>query len=77
MGKRIILYHPLSPFLMGCDSFALLPAPCSRVLAFEPVPHFRAFLEYNVHINNFQHLVEVKPNVVSEGRDLEFPTSIS
>ncbi|GAX85604.1 hypothetical protein CEUSTIGMA_g13019.t1 [Chlamydomonas eustigma] len=36
-----------------------------RVIAFEPVPHFRAFLEYNLHLNNLQHLVEVKPNVVS------------
>ena len=36
-----------------------------RVLAFEPVPHFRAFLEYNVHVNNLQHLVEVRPNIVS------------
>ena len=30
----------------------------------EPVPHFRAFLEYSIHLNNLQHLVEVKPNVV-------------
>ncbi len=36
-----------------------------RVLAFEPVPHFRAFLEYNVHLNNLHHLVDVRPNVVS------------
>ncbi len=36
-----------------------------RVLAFEPVPHFRAFLEYNIHLNNVQHLVDVRPNVVS------------
>ena len=34
-------------------------------MTFEPVPHFRAFLEYNVHINNLQHLVEVQTSIVS------------
>ena len=32
----------------------------------EPVPHFRAFLEYSIALNNLQHLVTVLPNVVSE-----------
>lgn len=41
------------------------PAPPTRVIAFEPVPHFRAFLEYNVHVNNFGHLVEIRDVVVS------------
>uniref|UniRef100_A0A7R9VX54 Methyltransferase FkbM domain-containing protein n=1 Tax=Chlamydomonas euryale TaxID=1486919 RepID=A0A7R9VX54_9CHLO len=36
-----------------------------RVIAYEPVPQFRAFLEYNVHLNGLEHLVEVRKNVVS------------
>ena len=40
-----------------------------RVLAFEPVPHFRAFLEYNVHVNNLQHLVEVHSSIVSHSHN--------
>ena len=36
-----------------------------RVLAFEPVPQFRAFLEYNVHLNGLGNLVQITPNVVS------------
>ena len=34
----------------------------------EPVPHFRAFLEYSIALNNLQHLVTVLPNVVSGTR---------
>lgn len=36
-----------------------------RALAFEPVPHFHAFLEYNVHVNGVAHLVDMRGNVVS------------
>jgi len=36
-----------------------------RVIAFEPVPHFRAFLEFNVDINDLRHLVDVRSNAVS------------
>jgi hypothetical protein len=32
---------------------------------FEPVPHFRAFLEYNVLRNDLQHLVDIVGSVVS------------
>ena len=32
---------------------------------FEPVPHFRAFLEYNVYLNGIEHLVEFHTSVVS------------
>jgi len=44
-----------------------------RVIAFEPVPHFHAFLEYSVHINGFAHLVDMRSNVVSHeaGKDME------
>ncbi|GAX85608.1 hypothetical protein CEUSTIGMA_g13023.t1 [Chlamydomonas eustigma] len=46
--------------------FSVLAAAMGcRVLAFEPVPHFRAFLEYNLHLNNLQHLVDVRANVVT------------
>ena len=35
------------------------------MLVFEPVPHFRAFLEYNVYLNGIEHLVEFHTSVVS------------
>ena len=37
-----------------------------RVIAWEPVPHFRAFLEYTVALNNFTALVEVRSLVVAD-----------
>ena len=52
---------PLSP----CPTLPRFPPPQYRVLAFEPVPHFRAFLDFNVHLNNVHHLVEVRPNALS------------
>ena len=42
----------------------LWPAP-PRVLAFEPVPHFYAFLEYNVHLNGLAPRVDMRKNVIS------------
>lgn len=47
-------WHSLVAASMGC-----------RVIAFEPVSHFRAFLEYNVHLNNLSKLVDIRSNVVS------------
>jgi len=43
-----------------------------RVMAFEPVPHFRAFLEYTVALNGFGDLVDVRHEVVSHetGKEL-------
>lgn len=35
------------------------------MVAFEPVPHFRAFLEYSVHLNGLGKLVDIRDNVVS------------
>ncbi len=35
----------------------LLPPTRFRVLAFEPVPLFHAFLEYSVFLNGLAHLV--------------------
>ena len=29
------------------------------------MPHFRAFLDFNVHLNNVHHLVEVRSNALS------------
>jgi len=37
-----------------------------RVVAWEPVPHFRDFFLYGVALNNFQHLVQVRDKVVSD-----------
>ena len=54
-----LMAPPLTPPL----TLPLTHAP--RVLAVEPVPHFRAFLEYSIALNNLQHLVTVLPNVVS------------
>ena len=36
-----------------------------RVIVYEPVPHFRAFLEYNIALNGLDHLVEVRHDIVS------------
>ena len=36
-----------------------------RVVAWEPVPVFRAFLELGVRLNNFSHLVHVRAAAVS------------
>ena len=53
------------------------PAPL-RVVAFEPVPRFRAFLEYNLHLNGLMPHVQVKANAVSHtaNKDVEmvFPS---
>ena len=32
---------------------------------YEPVPHFRAFLEYNVALNGLEQLVEIRHDIVS------------
>jgi FkbM family methyltransferase len=46
--------------------FSILAASMGcRVLAFEPVPHFRAFFEYNVHLNGLGKLIDIRSNVVS------------
>ncbi len=37
-----------------------------RVIAWEPVPHNRAFLASNLAINNLTNLVTVRPQVVSD-----------
>eukprot|EP00798_Chlamydomonas_sp_ICE-L_P022341 gene22341-29430_t len=54
---------------MGCRVDAFEPVPHFRAFlevdAFEPVPHFRAFLEYNLHVNNFSPLVTVHACVIS------------
>ena len=43
------------------------------MLAFEPVPHFYAFLEYSVHLNGLASLVDMRKNVVSHesGKTME------
>ena len=43
------------------------------MLAFEPVPHFYAFLEYSVHLNGLVPLVDMRKNVVSHesGKTME------
>ncbi|GAX85607.1 hypothetical protein CEUSTIGMA_g13022.t1 [Chlamydomonas eustigma] len=46
--------------------FSILAASMGcRVIVFEPVPQFRAFLEYNVLLNGLQHLVDIVESVVS------------
>ncbi|GFR45755.1 hypothetical protein Agub_g7170 [Astrephomene gubernaculifera] len=46
--------------------FAVLAARLGcRVIAYEPVPLFRAFLELSVHLNHLTHLVDIRPYVVS------------
>ena len=43
-----------------------LHATVCRVIAWEPVPHFRAFLEYALALNNLTTLVEVRPWAVAD-----------
>ena len=52
--------------------FSILAASMGcRVLAFEPVPHFRAFFEYNVHLNGLEKLIEIRSNIVSNVSGLD------
>lgn len=41
-------------------------SPSCRVVAWEPVPHFRAFFEYNIARNKLQPLIQVRAAVVTE-----------
>ena len=34
--------------------------PVCRVIAWEPVPQFRAFLEYGIALNNLTHLITIR-----------------
>ncbi|KAG2497657.1 hypothetical protein HYH03_004396 [Edaphochlamys debaryana] len=46
--------------------FALVAARMGcRVIAYEPVPLFHWFLEYNVHINDFATRIEIRSKIVS------------
>ena len=43
------------------------------MIGFEPVPHFYAFYEWNMHVNGFMPLVDMRTNVISHesGKELE------
>ncbi|KAG2454619.1 hypothetical protein HYH02_000460 [Chlamydomonas schloesseri] len=46
--------------------FAILAARLGcKVIAFEPVPMFRSFFEYSVHLNDLTSLIDVRARVVS------------
>mmetsp|Transcript_5374 Transcript_5374/g.11801 ORF Transcript_5374/g.11801 Transcript_5374/m.11801 type:complete len:538 (+) Transcript_5374:196-1809(+) len=47
-------YFSLYAAAMGC-----------RVIAWEPVPKFRAFFEWGIAMNKVGHLIDVRPNIVS------------
>ncbi|KAG2497667.1 hypothetical protein HYH03_004406 [Edaphochlamys debaryana] len=50
--------------------FAVLAAKLGcRVIAYEPVPLFRWFLEYNVHVNDLMSRIDIRAVVVSQERD--------
>jgi hypothetical protein len=44
---------------------ALIAPLCRSVVAIEPVPLFRAFLEYSAARNHLTHLIEVLPALVA------------
>jgi hypothetical protein len=46
-------------------AFTCLCLRCS-VIAWEPVPHFRALLSYNLAVNKLTQLVTVRATVVAE-----------
>ena len=58
-------YYALLAAKMGC-----------RVLAWEPVPVFRAFIELAAQLNNVSHLIHVRHAVVSDtaGKEVEIAT---
>lgn len=37
-----------------------------RVVTWEPVPHFRAFLEYNRQLNHLESLIDIRDGAVAE-----------
>jgi hypothetical protein len=41
----------------------LPPQSLNRVIAWEPVPLFRAFIHYNLQLNNVSHLVELRAKI--------------
>lgn len=43
----------------------LLHSEC-RVIAWEPVPRFRAFFEWAVAANDLGHLITIRPRVISD-----------
>ena len=36
------------------------------MIAWEPVPQFRAFLQYGMHLNNMSSLIEIRDKAVGE-----------
>lgn len=61
-----IHYHPAAANAADAQ-------PCDRVVAWEPVPIFRAFTYLNLALNNVSHLVTVRGTVAGEedGKELE------
>ncbi|GIL90927.1 hypothetical protein Vretimale_17060 [Volvox reticuliferus] len=50
--------------------FAILAAKLGcRVIAYEPVPLFRAFFEFSVHLNDLASLIDIRETVVSHESD--------
>ena len=43
-----------------------IEACACRVITWEPVPHFRAFLEYNRQLNHLEDLIEIRDTAVSD-----------
>lgn len=56
--------------LLTCLTGGLSVPSARRVVTWEPVPRFRAFLLYNILVNGVGHLVEVRDTVVSNDREL-------
>jgi hypothetical protein len=48
-----------------------------RVLAFEPVPRFHAFLEFSVHLNGLAHLVGGRGLTAGGGRAHVLPCPLT
>ena len=58
----------------------LKPAPrshriTSMVIAYEPVPVFRAFFVYNIHLNDLASLIDVQTSVVGAVLDVYLDVS--
>ena len=53
------------PGLHSLASSHFIASLC-RVIAWEPVPRFRAFFEWAVAANDLGHLITIRPRVVSD-----------
>ena len=68
VGTQCLPIRALYP-KRGTQACAHCPPSLCRVIAWEPVPRFRAFFEWAVAANDLGHLITIRPRVVSDRRE--------